>query len=131
MFANSLKQGNAGLGQAIAHYTKNGYGVALPLTDSEDWDMIVSLNGVLQKVQVKTSSQMPNNVTSFEVSVKGGNNGKNLTTKYVGQQDWDLLFLYHIVTGLTAVIPKTAIAAKNFISFGKQSKYNDYIIYST
>ena len=47
MFQNSLKQGNAGLGKAIAYFTINGYGVCIPLTDSEDWDLIVSKNNIL------------------------------------------------------------------------------------
>ena len=68
MFTNSLKQGNAGLGQAIAYFTKNGYGVALPLTDSEDWDLIASKDGMLQKVQVKSSGQEPDGVPAFEIS---------------------------------------------------------------
>ena len=131
MFANSLKQGNAGLGQAIAYFTKNGYGVALPLTDSEDWDLIASKDGLLHKVQVKSSGQEPDGVPAFEISVKGGNNGKNLTCKFVNEQDWDLLFLYHIKTELTALIPKDKIVSKNFISFGKQSKYKEFIINSS
>ena len=128
MYQNSLKQGNAGLGQAIAYFTRNGYGVAIPLTDSEDWDLIVSKDSKLSKIQVKTSNQLPNNYEAFEISVKGGNNGKSLTCKYIDEQDWDMIFLYHIGTGLRALIPKSSIEVKNFISFGPRSKYKEYII---
>ena len=44
MFKNSKKQGDAGLGQAIAYFTMLGYDIALPLTDSADWDLIVEMD---------------------------------------------------------------------------------------
>jgi hypothetical protein len=128
MFANSLKQGNAGLGKAIAYFTMHGYGVAIPLTDSEDWDLVVCKDRKLQKVQVKTSTQMPKNVEVFEVSVHGGNNGKLKTCKYIAEQDWDLLFLYHLTTGLTALIPKSVLSVKNKVMFGPRTKYREYLI---
>ena len=54
MFKNSKKQGDAGLGQAIAYFTSQGYDVSLPLTDSADWDLIVEMESGLKRVQVKT-----------------------------------------------------------------------------
>lgn len=66
MFNNSLKQGNAGLGQAIAYFTKNNYGIALPLTDSEDWDLIASKDGKLLKLQVKTSGKGKEKYLKFQ-----------------------------------------------------------------
>ena len=53
MFKNSKKQGDAGLGQAIAYFTMLGYDIALPLTDSADWDLIVEMDDLLKRVQVK------------------------------------------------------------------------------
>jgi hypothetical protein len=128
VFQNSLKQGNAGLGQAIAYFTNNGYGVCIPLTDSEDWDLIVSKNSNLFKVQVKTSGQLDRGSEKFEINVKGGNNGKNPTCKDVTMQDWDMIFLYHIGTGLKALVPKDKIQVKHSITFGKSMKYNEFII---
>ena len=128
MFQNSLKQGNAGLGQAIAYFTLNGYGVCIPLTDSEDWDLIVSKDGILYKVQVKTSSQTEGDSERFEINVKGGNNGKSPTCKDASMQDWDMIFLYHIGTGLRALVPKNKIEVKHSITFGKSRKYHEFII---
>lgn len=128
MFQNSLKQGNAGLGQAIAYFTNTGYGVCIPLTDSEDWDLVVSKDGKLFKVQVKTSSQFDAGAEKFEINVKGGNNGKNLTCKDATMQDWDLIFLYHIQTGLKALVPKDRIQTKHSITFGKSLKYDEFVI---
>jgi hypothetical protein len=128
MFQNSLKQGNAGLGKAIAYFTFNGYGVCIPLTDSEDWDLIVSKDNILYKVQVKTSGQFEGDSEKFELAVKGGNNGKCITSKDVSNQHWDILFLYHIKTNLTALIPKDKITVNHSVTFGKSKKYAEFII---
>ena len=53
MFKNSKKQGDAGLGQAIAYFTSIGVEVALPLTDSTDWDLIVELEPSKLKARVR------------------------------------------------------------------------------
>ncbi len=53
---NTKIQGSIGLGQAIAYFTKMGYTVAVPLNDSQDYDLIVEINKKLNKVQVKTTT---------------------------------------------------------------------------
>jgi hypothetical protein len=35
---NSNKQGNVGLAEAIAYFTRFGYTVSIPLTDSQKYD---------------------------------------------------------------------------------------------
>ena len=125
MFINSKKQGDAGLGQAIAFFTLKGYNVALPLTDSADWDMIVEIDGVLKKVQVKTSTQLGlNGHMIFEGSVSGGNKSSS-SVKLIKDQDWDLIFLHHLVTGKQALIPKSEITTKNRISL-RSDNYTEY-----
>lgn len=42
---NSKKQGDAGLGEAIAYFTRLGYTVQLPLTDSQDYALVVDIDG--------------------------------------------------------------------------------------
>ena len=37
---NSKRQGNIGIGAAIAWFTVHGYTVSIPLTDSQDYDLI-------------------------------------------------------------------------------------------
>lgn len=126
MFKNSKKQGDAGLGQAIAYFTMKGYDIALPLTDSADWDLIVEMEDGLKRVQVKTSHQITKNgVERFECAVKGGNQTAN-TCKTINNQNWDLLFLHHLETGKQALIPKEQITSKNQINLAK--KYVDYIL---
>jgi hypothetical protein len=48
-FRNSKKQGDWGLGSAIAWFTAQGYTVALPITDSQHYDLIVDIEGRLMQ----------------------------------------------------------------------------------
>lgn len=128
MFKNSKKQGDAGLGQAIAYFTSKGYDVALPLTDSADWDLIVEVDGELKRVQVKTSSQLEESgIMKFNADVKGGNMSFNKPAKTIQQQGWDLIFLHHLVTGKQALIPKEILTTKGQINIGGK-KYSEYLI---
>jgi hypothetical protein len=125
-YRNSKKQGDAGLGQAIAHFTSLGYEVAIPLTDSADWDLIVEIDGTLKKVQVKSGTQITNRgIEKFELDVKGGNKSSS-TKKSIQEQDWDLVFLAHLVTGKKALIPKEVLDTKGSVNLGE--KYKNYFI---
>jgi len=125
MFKNSKKQGDAGLGQAIAYFTMQGYEVALPLTESAEWDLIVEIDGLLKRVQVKTSSQMRNNVAIVDASTKGGNQSFS-TKKNIQDQNWDLIFIHHLVTNQQALIPKEVLTTSGQINLGK--KYSAYFL---
>ncbi len=126
MFKNSKKQGDAGLGQAIAYFTMKGYDVALPLTDSADWDLIVEMEDGLKRVQVKTSSQMRNETAIFEANVKGGNRSGEGKSKTIQEQKWDLIFLHHLETKQQALIPKEVLTTSGQINLGK--KYSAYFL---
>jgi len=52
---NSRKQGDAGMGIAIGWFAANGHTVCIPLTDSQDFDLVVTVNEKLKKVQVRTT----------------------------------------------------------------------------
>jgi hypothetical protein len=128
MFKNSKKQGDAGLGQAIAYFTMKGYDVALPLTDSADWDLIVETENGLQRVQVKTSGQFkPSGNEVFSLSVQGGNQSWNGKRKIVSDQNYDLLFLHHLVSGKQLLIPKN-IANEVRSSLTLCEKYSQYVV---
>jgi hypothetical protein len=128
MFKNSKKQGDAGLGQAIAYFTLKGYDVALPLTDSADWDLIVEINNELKRVQVKSSIQVSKSgIMKFNADVKGGNKSGSTLPKTIDQQQWDLIFLHHLITGKQALIPKEKLTTKGQINIGGK-KYNEFLI---
>lgn len=130
MFKNSKKQGDAGLGQAIAYFTMKGYDIALPLTDSADWDLIIETEDGLKRIQVKTSSQLsPSGVMKFNCDVKGGNQSFNKPSKKIQDQNWELIFLHHLITNKQALIPKEVLFTKGQINLGSsQCKYKDYMI---
>lgn len=55
---NSKKQGDMGMCYAIAYYSKLGWTISIPVTDSQDYDLIVDTGTKLLKVQVKTTTQI-------------------------------------------------------------------------
>lgn len=70
---NSKKQGDVGLGLAIAYFTGLGCTVSIPLTDSQAYDLIID-DGIIKRVQVKTSTCRKNSGSwSVEMRTKGGN----------------------------------------------------------
>ena len=50
------RKGDIAVSQAISRFTKMGYDVALPLTESASYDLIVDTNEGLKRVQVRYSS---------------------------------------------------------------------------
>lgn len=85
-FKNSNMQGNFGLGLAIAYYTKHEFTVSIPLTDTQEFDIIISKDGVNQTVQVKTFN------TKRGVRLKNG--GK----KQYSNLNLDILFVVNVKT---------------------------------
>lgn len=57
MFADltSVTQGSLGLTAAIYNLSKLGYVVSIPLIDNQNYDLIIDKEGILYKVEVKTS----------------------------------------------------------------------------
>lgn len=47
-------QGNLGLGVAIAHYTSKCIPIAIPLNDTQGYDLVIDKDG-LKRAQVKTT----------------------------------------------------------------------------
>lgn len=44
-----------GLGKAIEYFTSNNITIALPLNDTQKYDLIADFNGKLQRISIKTS----------------------------------------------------------------------------
>lgn len=56
IFKTNKEKGNSGLGIAIAYYSSKGYTVAIPLNDTQDYDLVVDKDEKLYKVQVKATA---------------------------------------------------------------------------
>lgn len=88
---NTKKQGDVGLGKAISFYTGLGWTVSLPLTDSQDYDLIVDTGEKLERVQVKTTKNR-----EFPLRVMGGNRSWSGVVKKFDNSKVERLFLYRL-----------------------------------
>lgn len=117
-YKNSKKQGDAGLGIAIGWFTSQGYTTLIPLTDSQDYDLVVDIEGKLSKVQVKTTTCIVKDYYYVSISIKGGNRSGVGKLKKFNNLESDYLF---IVNGAWEkyLIPTDKIKAKHTISLTK------------
>jgi hypothetical protein len=123
-YNNKSIAGNIGLGYAIAWYTSQGNIVSLPLTDTQDYDLIYD-NGKLNKVQVKTTRHKQNGTYRASIKTSGGNQSWNKVIKKFDNDKVDELFVL-VETGDMYAIPSKDIDAKSEISLG--DKYETYKI---
>lgn len=80
---NSRKQGDVGLGSAISYFCGKGYTVSLPLTESQEYDLVVEINGKLNKVQIKTTTfKTPHGIYTVALKTCGGNRSGQSIKKF-------------------------------------------------
>lgn len=113
-FIDNKSQGNFGLGIAIAYFTTNGYTVSIPLNDTQDYDLIVEKNNILETVQVKTTS-CKTKYGHYQVALKSCGGTKGTTYKTVIDTKIDLLFI--VSTDLSIyIIPREKIKNKTTLN---------------
>ena len=120
------KQGNIGLGQAIAYYMSKGYIVALPINDTQPYDLVVDKldgNG-LQRVSVKTTRFIERKSYVVQLGNTGGSSGNN-KIRFFDNNTSDLIFIFSISQERWE-IPSKHIEAKRSITLGE--KYDKYRI---
>jgi hypothetical protein len=88
---NTKKRGDAGVGVAISYYTLKGVTVSIPISDSQDYDLVVDRDG-LKRVQVKMISKSEKNY-SVGLRITGGNSKKNFVHKIGTEVIYDILFV--------------------------------------
>lgn len=88
------KQGNVGLGRAIAYYTSKGIPISIPINDTQKYDLVVEKDEKLYKVSVKTTRRKNKSNTYFVVLLKncGGSSGKNKIRKF-DKSSCDIIFI--------------------------------------
>ena len=90
---NTKKQGDVGLGVAIAYFVEAGATVSIPLTDSQDYDLVID-DGSLKRVQVKTTTfKAPSGHFIASLTVKGGNRSGINKVKLFDSTKVDLVFV--------------------------------------
>ena len=94
-FKNSKKQGDHALGIAIGWFCAEGLTVSVPLTDSQDYDLVVEWEEKkLIKVQVKSTTHKTKfGIYNVGLSVKGGNRTGTGKIKLAKDLDYDYLFV--------------------------------------
>jgi hypothetical protein len=89
----SKNQGNIGVSKAIYEYTRLGYTVLLPFSDSDKYDLVIDNKIKLLKVQVKTS-RCKAKYGGYQVNLKtSGGNTKTNTIRTRQIEDYDILFV--------------------------------------
>lgn len=124
LFETNKEKGNAGLAMAIAYFGTHGYNVCLPLNDTQDFDLIVEKDGIMQRVQCKATSQRtPYNVTTVDLRSTGGTKGS--VYKTLIETNIELLFVINESKEIW-LIPKSSIT--NIKSLNLGDKYQEFKI---
>jgi hypothetical protein len=112
---NTRKQGEIGLGAAIAYFLRLGHTVSIPLCDNQKYDLVVDMQGQLKKVQVKTS-RFISSYGIYKVALKtcGGNKSGN-TISYFDKSLVDYVFIL-TDNGTLYNIPSNDIKVKGVLS---------------
>jgi hypothetical protein len=121
---NSKEQGNIGLATAIWWFETHGYRVFVPLTDSQDEDLVVKMADRFYSVQVKTTYfKTEHNLYKVNLVVSGGNRSGSGKVKLFDPSKVDYVF---VVTEDREMylIPTGAIETSRSINLGK--KYAEY-----
>ena len=119
-------QGNLGFGKALEYFTSHNITVAIPLNDTQKYDLVADFDGKLQRISVKTS-RFTRNGTVYEVMLKNcGGTSKGSKIRAFDNTTCDYIF---IVTGNDKIylIPADVITATNSINVG--NKYTEYEVF--
>ncbi len=110
------KKGDLALTQAIATFTRLGYDVSLPITESAAYDMIVDDGEGLHRVQVKYSS-------GVEIGLRRiHSNSQGYVVKRYAADSFDWLYAYHSEHG--EFLCKEDLSGRNSIRISKMEKLN-------
>lgn len=121
---NSKKQGDVGMCYAIAYYSRLGWTVSIPITDSQDYDLLVeNTDNNILKVQVKTSRYLTEGGT-YQVSLKTcGGNKSGQTIKKMDKNYIDLVFVL-VDDGSCYSIPTEKIESSGSMNLG--DRYSEF-----
>ena len=114
-------QGNLGLAKAINYFVSNGDVVAIPLNDTQPYDLVVEINGKLSKVSVKTGKSSPNNNGIYTIQLRntGGGRKNNVRQMPFDNNTCDYVFIYTVDENLY-LIPSKDIKSKAAINVNNE-----------
>ena len=122
---NPNKQGDIGMGLCISYFTVNTKTVCLPLTDSQEYDLVVDMDG-LKKISVKTSTyKLPSGGYEVNLRTCGGNyKGK---VKHFDNTSCDFVFVA-CADGRLFLIPSKKITNRSGVTVGGKS-FNEFEVF--
>jgi hypothetical protein len=115
MKMNTKQLGDVGLGKAIAYFTSQGYTVSIPLTDSQDYDLVVGIGYGIFRVQVKATS-FKRRYYEVSLTVKGGNRSSTGKIKKIDKEIVDMLYI--ATPDQDYVIPIEFVKGNSMINLG-------------
>ena len=117
------KQGNIGVSYAIAYYSSLGYTISIPLTDTQDYDLVVDNGEKLLRVQVKTTISKSKNSNNYQLNLRvtGGNRSGIGKNKLFSENHCDLVFAMTENLEFYS-IPRDKITSNTSISLGDKWK---------
>jgi len=111
-------QGNVGIAAAIFYFTKQGCTVSLPLNDAQEYDLVVEIDGKLNKVQVKTTRYTTKHGI-YQVCLASSGGSKREIYHRVSDSACDILFIV-CENNLQYLIPREFfITKRKSINLGK------------
>lgn len=121
---NTKAQGNIGIAEAISFFVRKGMTVSIPINDSQEYDLVVDIEGLLSKIQVKTTkSKTYYGIYKIELRNTGGSSGK-VNSRVCDSVNIDYIFCL-TEEGTRYLIPFIDIEnITNSINLGE--KYNKY-----
>lgn len=83
------RKGDIAVSRAIATFTKMGYDVLLPLTESTTYDLVIDKDNSLHKIQVKYSNDKNGDIDLRNIH----SNSKGYVIRKYKQNDFDWLYV--------------------------------------
>src|ERR1041384_1061280 len=90
---NSKKQGDVGMGAAIYNFSKLGYTVSIPITDNQEYDLVVDDGISLKRIQVKTTRFIDRGFYIVHLRTNGGNMSGTGKYKLLDKNKVDAVFV--------------------------------------
>lgn len=109
---NKKQQSAIGVSRATLYFSEQGYPVFVPVTDCSRYDLVVDIDGILKRVEVKTVNSKTDAV---ELRTLGGNQSWSGEVKRISECDCDIVFMYNIRTQGYKVMTSEELAGRRSI----------------
>lgn len=121
---NTKKLGDIGVARAINRFAQLGWTVSIPITDSQDYDLVVEFpEHGLCKIQAKYSSQLsPSGSYAVQIGIRGGTKGS--VWKHGDTVIFDYLFIA-TSDGNDWLVPRSLV--RSSIKVGMNNKNSRFL----